>query len=316
MRKRSKILLAMLLLTKLAAAQQLSPQTVNAAGKSHSNGGIFLEDALGGLLVSTIATPTFMYTQDFLQPDAGSTNIIPPINDVVLSSGSGVDNAGTTLLNNNIMLEFTIGEFASITQLNGNNMLTQGILQPHSLGVVLPVTGFDLGARRTDAQTVSLNWKTVQEFSNKGFHIERKYENENSFSTIGYMATAALDGNSSLPLFYQKNDNNSFTGKTYYRIRQEDIDGSSTYSPVRMVDGIATTASMKVWPIPSAGPVNVVVNGITKADQLLLFDMNGKMVQKKVVQNGLSIKLTNLGAGTYIIKLAGNNDLVQKIVVQ
>src|SRR6218665_1993425 len=160
MRKRSKILLAMLLLTKLAAAQQLSPQTVNAAGKSYNNGGIFLEDALGGLLVSAIATPTFMYTQDFLQPDAGSTNIIPPINDVVLSSGSGIDNAGTTFINGNAMIEFTVGEAASITLNSAGNMLTQGILQPYITGPVLPVTGLELQAKRTGINTVLLNWTT------------------------------------------------------------------------------------------------------------------------------------------------------------
>lgn len=141
----------MLLFYTTAAGQQLSPQTLNAAGKSSNAGGVLLEDAVGGFIVSIITTPTFMYTQGFIQPDAGTTTIIPPINDVVFSSGSGFDNAGTTFIAGGAMLEFTVGEFISITQNGGSNLLTQGILQPYKTGK------FWTGAINTDWTNVN-NW--------------------------------------------------------------------------------------------------------------------------------------------------------------
>ncbi len=141
-----KITLLLLLIGSVAKAQLLTPQTINAAGKSSTNGGIVLEYSLGGTLVSTISTPTFMYTQDFLQSDAGITNTPIFINDVTLSTGSTLDNAGTTFVNvpSKVMIEFTLGEVASITLNSPNNILTQGILQPKSCTQVLTLSSLDM----------------------------------------------------------------------------------------------------------------------------------------------------------------------------
>jgi hypothetical protein len=239
MKHQIKLVLLMLLFCRAASSQQISPQTINAAGKSSSNGGVVLEDAVGGLVVSTINTPTFMYTQDFLQPDAGTTTGPIYINDVKIDGNIGVDNAGTTFIAGNAMIEFTVGEAASITLNSANNMLTQGILQPYSIGGTLPITGLEFYAKRLNSTTVQLDWKTLQEINNKGFSIERKKENENNFAAMGFVNSNANGGNSSFPLQYQKLDNNNFTGNTYYRLKQEDFDGRSTYSVVRIVKGDA-----------------------------------------------------------------------------
>lgn len=300
------------------AAQQLYPTTISSGGRSISNGGIMLEDNVGGLLVSTISTTTFMYTQGFLQPDAGSTTTVPHIQDVTLSSsGNGIDNAGTTFINGNIMLEFTVGEVASKTLINSNNMLTQGILQPYNSITALPVTGLEFYAKRLNATTVQLDWKTIQEMNNKGFHIERKKENESAFAAIDFVKSHAVDGNSSLPLQYQKADNNTFIGKTLYRLKQEDIDGRFTYSVVRIVNGSGVKQTvLQVWPVPSAGPVNILVSGIEKPDNLQVFDMSGKLMQQMKVQNNTTVQLGRLFPGTYIVRLSENKDLVQKIIIQ
>lgn len=139
MYKHLKTTLFLLLVGSMAKAQLLTPQTISTAGVSSSNGGVLLEYSIGGTLVSTISTPTFVYTQGFLQPDAGTTTTPPHINDVALSSGSGFNNAGTTFINGNTMLEFTLGEVASTTLNSPNNMLTQGILQPYKICVPLLV---------------------------------------------------------------------------------------------------------------------------------------------------------------------------------
>ena len=129
--KQFKIKLFLLLIGNFAKAQILTPEVLSAAGISSSNGSVELEYSLGSLSVSTISTSTFMYTQGFLQPDAGITHTVPHINDVDLSSGSTLDNAGTTFINDGIMVEFSLGEMACSTLNSPNNMLTQGILQPY-----------------------------------------------------------------------------------------------------------------------------------------------------------------------------------------
>jgi hypothetical protein len=308
----------LILFAGTAKAQQLYPTTLSSGGTWSNNGGVMLEYSVGGLVVTTISANTIMYTQGFLQPDAGSTTILPPpINDVVLNSGAGIDNAGTTFINGGIMLEFTVGEVASKTLGDGNNMLTQGILQPYNSITVLPVTGLEFYAKRLNATTVQLDWKTIQEINNRGFHLERKYEYENNFTEVAFVPPAALDGNSSSPLQYQKPDGNNFAGKTLYRIKQEDINGRSTYSVVRIVTGAnSRQPTIQVWPVPATGPVNILVNGLAKADVLLVFDMSGKLIRQQPVQNNTAIQVSNFTPGTYILKLAENKDLVQKLVVQ
>ena len=309
----------LLLAGNAVEAQLLTPRIINAGGESSSNGGILLEYSVGGLMDNTISTTTFMYTQGFLQPDAGITSTPIFINNVALSSGSVLDNAGTTLINGGVMIEFSLGEVASITLENQSRgaMLTQGILQPYSINGTLPITGLEFYAKRINNTTVQLDWKTLQEINNKGFHIERKKENENSFAPVGFVASNANGGNSSFSLSYTKTDANNFTGNTYYRLKQEDIDGRSTYSVVRIIKGDVTKQlAMQVWPVPSTGPVNILVSGLTKPDVLMVFDITGKLVKQQNVQNNAQVQLNNLTPGTYMVRLAENKDLVQKVVVQ
>jgi Secretion system C-terminal sorting domain len=315
--KQLKTTLLLLLFGSMAKAQLLTPQTINAAGKSSSNGGVVLEDAVGGLVVTTISTPTFMYTQDFLQPDKGTTTGPIYINDVKIDGNMGTDNAGTTFIAGNAIIEFTVGEAASLTLHGGSNMLTQGILQPYSTGSILPIIGLEFYAKRLNNTTVQLDWKTIQEINNRGFHIERKKENESNFADMGFVNSKALNGNSSFGLDYQKLDNNNFTGNTYYRLKQEDIDGRSTYSVVRIVKGDASKQlAMQVWPVPAVGFFNVSVNGLNKPDVLQVMDMSGKLVKQLTMQNQIQQQISGLPAGTYMVKLASDNTLIQKVIIQ
>jgi hypothetical protein len=315
--KQLKSTLLLLLLASMAKAQLLTPQTINAAGKSSSNGGVLLEDAVGGLVVSTISTATFMYTEDFLQPDAGTTIIVPYINNVVLSSGSGVDNAGTTFIAGGAMIEFTVGEPVSTTLNAANNLLTQGILQPYNGLGALPVTGLEFYAKRINSTQVQLDWKTLQEINNKGFYIERKKENESSFTNIGFVKSNANGGNSSFPLQYQQLDNNNYNGNTYYRLKQEDMDGKAAYSVVRIVKGDADKQlTMQVWPVPAVGFFNVSVNGLDKKDMIQVVDMNGRIVKQCSIQNQTQQQVSGLPAGTYFVKLAGDKTVGQKVILQ
>lgn len=318
--KKKYLMATMLMIMQLYMqlhAQQLSPQTINNTGSSKTAGGILLEDALGGFVINSISNPVILYTQDFLQPGAGTTTTPPIINNVALSSGSGLDNAGTTFTAGNAMLEFTVGEFASITISQNNTLLTQGILQPFRNNGALPVIGLEFYAKRLNNATVQLDWKTIQEINNKGFHIERKKENESAFNEVAFVNSKASNGgNSSFPSEYQKLDNNNFSGNTYYRLKQEDIDGRATFSVVRIVKGDSKQLTMQVWPVPAVGFFNVNINGLTKADVLQVLDMNGRLVKQFTIQNQTQQQVSGLPAGIYYIKLASDNIAGQKVIIQ
>ena len=184
-------------------------------------------------------------------------------------------------------------------------------------GSPLPVLGLEFTAKRISSNKVQLDWKTIQEINNLGFHIERKKETDNDFASVGFVNSAALGGNSSLPLNYTKIDSNSFVGKTYYRLKQEDINGQFMYSVIRVVNGNTDrTISLKAWPIPAAGDFNIIVQGIDKNDFVQIIDVIGRLIQQVQVSDNVQQKVNKLPAGTYFLRLASNKDIVQKIVTQ
>ena len=219
--------------------------------------------------------------------------------------------AGLTWTNQNSSSRNSIQNYV---ELSGINAFSRWTLS--SSGSVLPVSGLDFQAKRISNSTVQLNWKTNQEMNNRGFYVERKKENENDFSTIGFSASLASGGNSNLPLNYLKTDLNDFRGKTFYRLKQEDMDGKFVYSVIRFVSGTAdNTAGFKVWPVPSNGDVFMTLQDIEKA-QLQVFDMEGRLVQQMPVSGNTRQVISGLVKGTYVVKLAGYKDLFQKIIIQ
>lgn len=311
-----KIVALLFLVCATASAQQLSVQTTNSAGQSRSAGGLLLEDATGGLVAEAVNSTAIMYTPDFLQPDAGTTTSIPTVGNVQTISGfAGIDNGGGTLLNGNIMLEFTVGEVASISLQQSNSLLTQGILQPYNLAA-LPVTGLDFTASRINSNEVRLNWKTVQEINNKGFFVERKNDTDTGFAVVAFESTKALNGTSLFPIEYMITDANNFSGRTYYRLKQQDIDGRYTYSVIRWVTGEANKSiSLKAWPVPAINNFSVSLTGIEK-DVIQVFDMSGRMVKSFTVTGQSPQQVNDLKPGVYVLKLLSDRNINQRVIVQ
>ena len=226
------------------------------------------------------------------------------------------NNSGTSGVINNIHFEFSLGESFTTTIGNGT-IITQGLLQPITLAQApLPVLGLEFNAKRINNSKVQLDWKTVQEIDNKGFFVERKKDNEVNFTQLHFVKSAAPNGNSSLPLNYSHIDANDFRGKTYYRLKQEDLDGKFMYSTVKLVNGSnGKSISLKAWPIPSAGPVNISAEGIDN-DILLVFDNNGRLMKQLSITAKTPVQITGLMPGNYIVKLGSQKELYQKIIIQ
>lgn len=230
---------------------------------------------------------------------------------------SVINSGGSSGVVNTIHFEFNMGEVFSSTITN-NNIITQGLLQPLSASQSpLPVTGLQFTAKRNNASQVSLNWSTLQEINNSGFYVERKKADEADFTPLTFIPSKAIGGNSASPLSYAYTDMNEYAGKTYYRLRQVDIDQKFTYSPVRIVEGITEkSVILKAWPVPVIDNLNVKVSGIDKTEQLQVIDMQGKLVKRYSVTNVQTIIINGLPSGTYIIRLNKDTPVTEKIVVQ
>lgn len=244
----------------------------------------------------------------FAQAQVGFTQIIVPLI---------VNNNGSQGAVNNIRFEFSLGESFTATIANGS-IISQGLLQPLSdqQAVILPIIGLEFGAKRINANQVQLTWKTIREVNNLGFYIERRRENENSFTGVDFRPSADVDGNAYLPLQYQYVDANNFAGGTYYRLKQVDIDSNFSYSTIRFVNGQGSKhIAMKAWPVPSNGVVNILAEGIEN-DQLLVFDNSGRLVKQVLLFAHSAVQLTGLLPGNYVIMLASHKEINQKIIIQ
>jgi uncharacterized repeat protein (TIGR01451 family) len=96
--------------------------------------------------------------------------------------------------------------------------------------VLLPVT-FTTFTTTKHKTEVSLNWATSNETNVKGFEVERSKDGD-YFETIGFIAAYSNTGMANLYSFTDKMPN---SGNDYYRIKEIDFDGNSTYSAVKTV---------------------------------------------------------------------------------
>lgn len=312
------ICIAFLSCAKLTA-QTIVNKVINSGGTSVMASGVLLESNVGETFAGTHANGSYLLlTHGFLQPlhPNGTTEISPTFPSFAVSKiPYGIDNAGESQLHGSILLESTLGEWMTTTRTGNNCMITQGILQPYPSIVALPVTGLAFYAKRISQQQVQLDWKTLQEVNNKGFRIERKTGNEANFSAVRFINSKALNGNSSLPLNYMQTDTNTFSGQTYYRLKQEDLNGAFVYSVIRVVNGEADkTVVLKAWPLP-AKDFFVSASGIVK-DVLLVFDASGRWVKQFAITDGEVVSVNGLAPGTYFLKLKEQKDVVQKVLVQ
>jgi hypothetical protein len=194
----------------------------------------------------------------------------------------------------------------------------------HTGKFVLPVTGLELKGDEQGAQN-RLSWNTVTETNNKGFGVQRSTDGKN-FSGIGFMATKAVEGNSTSPLSYSYMDAKPFAGNTYYRLQQVDKDGRVSYSNVvllgRKVSDIILTS---VYPNPTEKELNVVITSPRmESVTIIITDLRGGIVMRKAIQlvsgeNQQQLKVQSLAAGTYLIKAVCTNGCetaVQRFVKQ
>lgn len=314
---RKWIAVIILVLPAVSKAQTIMPATLNSAGHNAVVNNIYLEGSAGEVFSAPLKNTFYerMITQGFQQPGTESTITLPPPTPLMLSS-VGIDNAGNSVIAGNIFLESTFGEMATLVYATPNNMLTQGILQPYTLAEgPLPVTGLLFTAKRINKQQVQLDWKTIQEISNKGFSVERKFNNQNSFDSITFVKSKSPDGSSSFPLEYVFTDNNSYPGNSYYRLKQEDINGQYTYSVIRIVSGQSSPEIvLKAWPIPNNGNFSFVAEGTDQSTVVSLLSADGRLVKRFVSEKNQVQQVNGLRSGAYLLKAEGMP--VIKIIVQ
>jgi hypothetical protein len=171
--------------------------------------------------------------------------------------------------------------------------------------MILPVELISFTAQRQSQDKVQLNWITESELNNQGFYLERMLENEQEWTNVTWVDGI---GNSSQLEYYDYLDANSFQGTSYYRLHQIDFDGSSTFSEIRAVEGIVSSANLTLYPNPTQNVINIRFNNTTaQSATIIIYGADGKLIfeQQESLENNSIITLEqtrDLPAGTYLMR--------------
>jgi hypothetical protein len=171
-----------------------------------------------------------------------------------------------------------------------------------------------------------LEWSTSTEINNSGFELQRSVDGI-SFSKLAFVASKAVNGNSTSPLFYNLDDVRPLTGNGYYRLKQIDKDGKATFSKVVLLRGAKATALSitSVYPNPVTTTLNAVVaTPAPEQVKLVITDLSGKLVMQQSIpaisgDNVVRLQIETLSSGTYLLKVTcttGCETAVYKFVKQ
>ena len=205
--------------------------------------------------------------------------------------------------------------FVLATDTVGNiETLRPGAIKSTQLGAGLPLSWLYFNGT-AKAKDNLLDWATATEQNVKEFLVER------SFDGFGFESAGKVKavGNSNRKVTYQFIDYNvdRFNKKVfYYRLKQIDIDGNSTYSKIVRLTHNLTGVPTIVYPNPTSGYVTIVV-GDSKliGTNALVYDEVGRLIQSvKITANAQTINLATQMNGVYLIKLA--NKEILRIVKQ
>lgn len=180
----------------------------------------------------------------------------------------------------------------------------------------LPVEFLALNAD-AEGSHVNVVWSTALEFNTNYFIVQRSKDGS-SFESLSQVAAA---GNSSTVKNYQFVDQDPYSGVSYYRLKQVDVDGKFAFSHIVSVNRDAEEM-ISVYPNPSSGPFSLSLSG-EKGNQVLIVvrDVLGKehYSQMIVMENEKEIIAFDLAGklapGVYVIVVRSSGTVIKKKLV-
>lgn len=154
---------------------------------------------------------------------------------------------------------------------------------------------------RPEGDAVDCRWSTASETGNDFFTVERSADGR-QFIGIGTVDAA---GDPNDPTEYAFTDHEPLKGLSYYRLRQTDLDGSTTLSNMVAVwiDEVAVGGEWTLFPNPTNG--DVYVAGMQGGEHVTVLDAGGREVlgSQAASTSVVHLDLSSLVDGTYIVHI-------------
>lgn len=165
------------------------------------------------------------------------------------------------------------------------------------------------------ARGVAVQWGTASEENANFFEVQRSSDGVN-FRALGQVNAR---GTTQVPQDYYFQDARPLPGWSYYRLRQQDMDGTAVYSQV-MALHLATSAGIElvVWPNPwSGGELVFQVDERVMYNRVVVRDMLGRIVWQQALVGGAqqTLQIAELPVGLYALCLYQGVNLVANTLV-
>lgn len=160
-----------------------------------------------------------------------------------------------------------------------------------------------------------LRWATATELNNDFFTLERSTNG----ATFEAIATVDGAGTSIQPLNYLQVDANPAVGENYYRLRQTDFNGQTSYSGIVLLYYYPGNVILEnVHPNPTKGLLQFdYTSPLATNIHILVLDITSRVVldehrQLDAGRTSVTTKLNDCRAGVYVLRVTdGNTDYTQ-----
>lgn len=194
------------------------------------------------------------------------------------------------------------GSAGSASGTNGQGIFT-------NISGALPVEVVNFNAEK-QGNHVLLTWSTSTETNNDFFTLEKSMDAV-SFQSFDKVKSKGNKGNSNKPLTYSAKDMSPYSGTSYYRLLQTDLNGSTRkHRIVTIEDNSLNSFQLLAYPNPNKGSFFVRLHGDANQHvEFALVDISGR-----VILNGTQLSTggedifqlvpqETLSAGVYILKV-------------
>lgn len=161
---------------------------------------------------------------------------------------------------------------------------------------------------------VKLDWSTASEINNSHFEVQKSSDAENWIT----MTIVKGAGNSTKTINYYAKDLSPRNGLNYYRLRQVDFNGAYEYSKVQAVK--FQDNSFAIIPNVVHTGESIRLTNLKNAEQLNFYQINGKLVMQRMLQNDLDEVLIdqNFSKGFYLVEITDilGSKSVNRLIVE
>lgn len=182
---------------------------------------------------------------------------------------------------------------------------------------VLPIELSEFNVQKRSCDSYTIEWTTEVEINNEYFSIQRSIDNINDFETVDKVDGA---GNSNFARTYSYEDRLNLKGNhtIYYRLKQTDYDGRSSYSNVLFTKfDCGNSSGLKAFPNPFSNEININVDS-EEEYQIVVLDAQGRVISDTNMSSSNNVRLATDAwpEGLYIARYLQNGEVVgsQKVI--